>query len=430
MVPIQFYCECGKKLSAPAYTAGREGKCSACKRTFVIPGTPPPSPQEAPQVPSAESWGRVATVPYRPNPKTETKRKAAPKRLLRDYTYLVLLLALIPLIYTSTKPEDAGERLEKTLQQASPELRAEVDEYKEFEEINGPLPDWALYYLSDEFYDQLPGRRVEGAMLSRRSKVHWLFAIVTLIVFLGLILTFFAKKSAEPRHLLYVAGFTGTVGIVMLLVLQALADATRGWIVVGGISTLPFWLLKLVAGSYDAAIDPNANLFVSAFGFIACVGLLEESVKVLPIVYHYHTDGSMSWRGAMLWGLASGIGFGVTEGIMYSGDYYNGIWAGDVYLTRFISCVTLHAVWSASAALFVFHQRDAMEAMNTVGSWISGVFGVVIIPMFLHGIFDTLLKKEMEVGAIVLAALSFGVLALQIEVVRKMGVRRKAVAGW
>jgi RsiW-degrading membrane proteinase PrsW (M82 family) len=373
--------------------------------------------------------GGVATIPYRPNPKRVAK-KTPPRRLLRDYTYLIMVLAMGPLIWSLFLPEDAGERLDKTLQRAAPHLRAEIDELKEYEEINGPLPDWELYQLDADFYRQLPGGKIQGAMLPRSSLAHWPIALLTAAAFWGLILTFFPKKTAEPVHLVYVGLFTGTIGILMLLALQVLSDLTRGWVVVGGLWTLPFWLLKLIAGSYDAALDPNSSFFPSAFGFICCVGLFEEAVKALPVVWHYHTDGSLGWRGAILWGLASGIGFGVTEGIIYSSDFYNGIWGADAYIVRFVSCVALHAIWSASAALFVYHQRDAIEQMSGPWGWISGIFGVIIIPMFLHGIYDTLLKKEMEVGAIVVAVISFVVLAAQMEVVRKMGVRRAPVAGW
>ena len=61
----------------------------------------------------------------------------------------------------------------------------------------------------------------------------------------------------------------------------------------------------------------------------------------------------MGWRGACLLGLASGIGFGVSEGIMYSSTQYNG-WSGsDIYIVRFVSCVALHAMWAASVGIAI-----------------------------------------------------------------------------
>jgi hypothetical protein len=40
---------------------------------------------------------------------------------------------------------------------------------------------------------------------------------------------------------------------------------------------------------------------------------------------------------------------------------------------------------------------------------------IVIVPMVLHGLYDTLLKKEMDALALVVAVVSFGWLAYQIE---------------
>src|SRR5438132_8581921 len=36
-------------------------------------------------------------------------------------------------------------------------------------------------------------------------------------------------------------------------------------------------------------------------------------------------DVEPRWNSLLMWGLASGIGFGIAEGIMYSSRYYNGI---------------------------------------------------------------------------------------------------------
>jgi RsiW-degrading membrane proteinase PrsW (M82 family) len=64
-------------------------------------------------------------------------------------------------------------------------------------------------------------------------------------------------------------------------------------------------------------------------------------------------------------GLLSGIGFGVSEGIHYSSDFYNGVLGADVYCVRFISCVALHAVWSGSAAVFIFRHQAQLQASRT-----------------------------------------------------------------
>ena len=70
--------------------------------------------------------------------------------------------------------------------------------------------------------------------------------------------------------------------------------------------------------------------------------------------------------------LASGIGFGVSEGIMYSTRYYNGIVGVDLYFVRFISCVALHAIWTASVAISLVRRQGEYEDVSSAGEF--GVF--------------------------------------------------------
>ena len=433
---IRFTCECGRKLSAPDFYAGREGKCNHCGKRFIIPGQQPLPVQE-------NSTGGIATagavaLTYQKNPKAVIK--AGPKRTARDYTYLILLVALLPLFLTMLRTKDAGKRLEKTLKDASPEAQTRVAGIKELVHVHGPLPDWILPYLDEDGFANLPGGRVfdglpdgriEGAMLPRRSLAHWGLAAISALGFWFLILQFFPRGTAKPKHLLYVGLFTGTGGIVLLLIVQALADATRGWIPIGGgILSIFFWLFKLIAGSYDAALDPHAAFFPSAFGFMVGVGLLEEGIKAIPLLWYTNSVGNLSWRAMILWGLASGIGFGVSEGITYSADFYNGILSADIYVVRFVSCVALHAIWSASAAVFIYQQREMVEAAVSPWEWINAAFTVVIVSTFLHGLYDTMMKKDYVLGGIIVAAASVGVLGMQIEWLRKKGGKRKMAYGY
>jgi hypothetical protein len=66
---------------------------------------------------------------------------------------------------------------------------------------------------------------------------------------------------------------------------------------------------------------------------------IEEIVDMMAA--HKLDDALLS---LLLWGMASGIGFGIAEGIMYSGRYYNGVAGADIHYVRFLSCVALHAI--------------------------------------------------------------------------------------
>jgi len=100
---------------------------------------------------------------------------------------------------------------------------------------------------------------------------------------------------------------------------------------------------------------------------------------------------------------------------MYASDMYNGIHGGEVYLVRFISCVGLHATWAAAVAIAIWHRRDWFQQEWTWGELAFNLFLVLGVPMVLHDLYDTLLKKDMTAGAITAAAASFAWLVATVE---------------
>src|SRR5205823_7045701 len=77
-------------------------------------------------------------------------------------------------------------------------------------------------------------------------------------------------------------------------------------------------------------------------------------------------------------------------------------------LVRFVSCVALHAIWSTSVALFLYTHQWVLQGELAWHDFIPRVVFVVLVPMFLHGLYDTLLKKEFPALALVVALVSFG----------------------
>jgi RsiW-degrading membrane proteinase PrsW (M82 family) len=248
--------------------------------------------------------------------------------------------------------------------------------------------------------------------------MHWMYAAIAAAGFLILTLGFFSVERANPLHLLGIGLFTGTVGIVFLLIVQFCSQFRPGRIHGRGIVALIMLILAFIGWSYRSALDPESNFFLSAFGYTFGVGLCEELTKALPLFIYFQRDATMGWRGACLWGLASGVGFGVSEGIMYSGDHYNGISGGDIYIVRFVSCVALHAMWAASVGIAIARNREDYEKVSDQGQFAVFMLRMLAVPMVLHGLYDTLLKKEMNVWALLVAVLSFGWLAMQIEMAR------------
>jgi len=225
----------------------------------------------------------------------------------------------------------------------------------------------------------------------------------------------FSVERAKPLHLLGIGLFTGTVGIVFLFAVQFCSQIRLTSIRGRGVFALILLILALIGLSYRSALDEDSNFFLSAVGYTFGVGLCEELTKAIPLLFYYKRDALMGWRGACLWGLASGIGFGVSEGIMYSADSYNGISGAGIYVVRFVSCVALHAMWAGAVAIAIERTRDAYEAVEDWMGFGLYILRVLAVPMFLHGFYDTLLKKDMNAWALVVALASFGWFAFQIE---------------
>lgn len=442
LMPISLTCsECGKRLKARDELAGKVLPCPSCGHKVHVPEAEesiagyllqdePPSPPAPAIVPPADEEEEQLVARRKPSPVVPaarstspvvpTTRKTAPLPPLTTnepplwlrHLHWLLVLALLPLAFsllTHDDQEDLKERFLKTLEAAPPEVQLRLDQLEKKDPEGG--------ITLDDIFAILPQHKLLGALLPRNSFAHWGFAAGAALLFMTFFLLLASQKTAEPHQLLLMGLFTATIGILLLLLLQVLANWSQGvWLRGGNIVVVIFYIVKLIGFSYQAALDPQSNFFLSFLGYTLGVGFCEEVCKALPLLFHYHNNNtsSLRWRTAFLWGLASGAGFGISEGIMYSSRHYNGVSGADMYVVRFISCVALHALWTGSVAI-TLHQKQGL--LNDVDSWyeyIPRLYLIVGIPMILHGLYDTLLKKEMNAIALGVAVLSFLFLAFQI----------------
>ncbi len=429
-MPISLTCSaCGKRLKAPDQLAGKTLPCPACREKVCIPATEEEAaissllkddPPAAPPVDSEED--RADETP--PSAKPQAARPHVAIRptatlppltgnelpLWQRHLHWILVLTLIPLAYSLlTHKSDKGDeesRLERTFKNASPETRERLARvFKNLGEGKGSI---------DDLFDALPDHKFAGALLPRNTWMHWGFALISVTLFMGFALMLAWNNAAQPPHLLGIGVFTATVGLLFLLLVQWLAAASQGvWLTGGNIFVLIFYIVKLIGFSYQAALDSENGFFLSFVGFTLGVGFCEEVCKALPLLWYYRNRNGQSWRGAFLWGLASGAGFGVAEGLMYSSRHYNGVSGGEMYLVRFISCVALHALWTGSVGITLNQKQELIQQELAWYEYIPPLFLIVGIPMVLHGLYDTLLKKEMTAAALGVAVLSFLFLAFQ-----------------
>jgi RsiW-degrading membrane proteinase PrsW (M82 family) len=469
---IKWHCGCGKLLTAPADAAGKKGRCPQCKAVVAVPaaaastpaaivaGTqtnlpqpavatrrverpsaartaPPPLPaassiarlpSPAPRVPVAQraivAAGIAVAEPIveRPAATPVVQPRIIPakrtRRSLREFLYFALALALVPLALDTFTP--SGENI-------IDRLRATA---KEHPEIAPRLRDWSNRMGGgkadfEELFNILPDHEVAGAFLPRDSHMHWVLALGSAGMFFVLLLGLFPSARLNRLALGGVGLLTATVGVLLLIGFQYAAEWTQGHNLIGrSIIVLIFYIVKFIGFSYSCANDPRNGFLLSFFGYTLGVGMCEEICKAMPLMARFQNlDGARdprnNWQSACLWGMASGFGFGIAEGILYSGSTYNGVSSGLIYLVRFVSCVTLHAVWAASVGIRMFNRQNVLR--NT-GSWYEYALQLLLtigVAMTLHGLYDTLFKKDMPVAALCVAVVSFCWLAFQIESMRR-----------
>lgn len=328
---------------------------------------------------------------------------------VRRLAYLFLLLALMPLAWNTFFSGDVDllHELELTIEH-HPEIQAKFEGAESLDEVLTVT------------LESVPDHKLDSALLSHDTYTHWAFAGMSSAVFTVLILVIFPRAATSIPRLLGVGLFTATIGILLLLGVQWAAEISQGvGIRGGGKVALLLLIVKLIGMSYHMALDPESNVILSALGFTFGVGMCEEICKALPIFVHYQSKADWGWRTACVVGLISGVGFGVSEGITYSSDYYNGLLGGEIYLVRFVSCVALHAVWSGASGIFIWRQQANLQSAEGFFFKFFWWITLVAVPMTLHGFYDTLLKKDMPGWALLTAFLSFGWLILQIEWARK-----------
>jgi RsiW-degrading membrane proteinase PrsW (M82 family) len=430
---------CGKRLKAAGRLAGRRVTCPACRQPVQVPAAPAAAPPREPAAPAARSaaddwWddldpqtpmervlatARQATtsapVPPRAEPAGPGEPRPMPRGAPARWRSLVFLVVLIPLgLQMLGGVDDVQSRLEQTLE-GDEEVVARVEELQE--RGDGAVDKAAIFGV-------LPGRRIVGAHLAFDSRLHWVYAAVAAAVFLALVRGLFDQGETTLLQLGGAMAITATAGVASLLMFQWFAAMAP--VRIGGRGAILMIVVRLIAFAYQAALDPANGLLVSFIGFTVGVGLCEEFIKLAAVI-GLMRRGRPDWRGACALGLASGVGFGVAEGIIYSASMYNGVASCDVYLTRFVSCVGLHAIWSGAAAVMAAPHGRSFESDEPVEVAITGLKAVAV-PAVLHGLYDTLLKRDLPAAALATALVSFAWLAVMVWYARSRAAEDAAEA--
>jgi RsiW-degrading membrane proteinase PrsW (M82 family) len=344
------------------------------------------SEDELPPLPVIKKKKKKKKAEVEPEP----QRKSTVQ--LGDLLVWVFLLAMVPLAVSVFFPGlPLEQRIQKTIAN-DPEM---LDELAEM----GPL----------EFLSVHDDLMLDGAVLRRTSSLHWLYGLMSVVGFLVLLHAMRLQTHITPSALLLTGFITGTVGVAMLFAFQIFAELSLhmrffggGWV------TIVIMVIRFIGFSYRSAFDPSSGFILSFVGFTCGVGLCEEICKAAPVFYYLRHARKSDWRGTCLLGFASGVGFGISEGIMYSASYYNGIEPALTYIVRFASCVAFHAVLSGGVALLMFGNQEYVDRDTDWTEFMTGGVQYILVAVLLHGLYDTLVKQKLNLLALIVALVAFG----------------------
>lgn len=137
-----------------------------------------------------------------------------------------------------------------------------------------------------------------------------------------------------------------------------------------------------------ALTGDNNGFFNKLIGFTFGVGVFEEFVKLLPVYWLLRKSKEpLIPQTVVFYGLMSGTGFGVFEGVVYQLTVNNQL----DYETSFfmniarLTCLPfLHSIWAGISSYFLAF--SFLYPKNRRSIWLLGV----LIPAILHGLYDTL----------------------------------------
>jgi RsiW-degrading membrane proteinase PrsW (M82 family) len=131
----------------------------------------------------------------------------------------------------------------------------------------------------------------------------------------------------------------------------------------------------------------EGNSFVNqVIGFVFGVGIFEELIKLLPVyLFIKYSKEPLLPQTVVFYGLISGIGFGVFEGVIYQIgvnsklDYNTSFFMN---IARLTSLPFLHAVWSGISSYFIAF--SFLYPIKRYSMWLLAI----LIPAILHGLYD------------------------------------------
>ncbi|HEY1055573.1 MAG TPA: PrsW family glutamic-type intramembrane protease, partial [Emticicia sp.] len=140
--------------------------------------------------------------------------------------------------------------------------------------------------------------------------------------------------------------------------------------------------------SYLYDLTKSDSFFSQLIGFIFGVGFTEEAIKALPLFYFVRTAKQpLIPQTLVYYGLISGIGFGVLEGVIYQTTSNTELEYNHAFfmnIARLTSLPFLHAIWAGIAGYFIAFANLFPKFRKALYLF------AISVPAILHGVYDTL----------------------------------------
>ncbi|MBC7645635.1 MAG: PrsW family intramembrane metalloprotease [Pseudopedobacter sp.] len=192
--------------------------------------------------------------------------------------------------------------------------------------------------------------------------VGFYFAVLWGYILMNL-LGFFNVKA---RNILVPVIFTPIVGIFLVLLLQQFPGFSQLYQVT------------------DVGFDP-----LRLIGFVAGVGVLEETVKILPILWLcYIVKEIFTAKEASFYAAVSGLAFGVAESASYLTAYdpeTTNFSSGQYVILQFIRLITLPLLHAAFSGLVGYYVGLGISRPRSRRALV--IFGVVAVAL-IHGLYN------------------------------------------
>jgi RsiW-degrading membrane proteinase PrsW (M82 family) len=168
----------------------------------------------------------------------------------------------------------------------------------------------------------------------------------------------------------------------------------------------------------EAFRDPFLNagrLWIAIPAYVVFVGFPEELCKALVLFVMLRWGRLPPLRAFIYYGILSGLGFGIAEGVGYQrGQYFSyaqqsGNFVEYFFLSvlRLTSLPLLHAAWTGIAAFLLWFAANVRTARTGL------VILAICIPALFHGLYDGF-SNAIDALALAIGALSIALLAIYI----------------